>query len=103
VFDSDLNYLLASSVKVKVKSQRRYWKIVLARYGNQLYVSFLKEGKQRVLGYHRRQPTATDLLRFKPACWEERTITQEVMWLLVAAEHSLRHCSGETELFKQHL
>ena len=50
MFDSDLNYLLASSVKMKVKSQRRYWKIVLARYGNQLYVSFLKEGKQRVLG-----------------------------------------------------
>lgn len=77
VFDSDLNYLPVSSFKMKVESERRYWKIVLARYRNQLYVPLLEEGKQKVHGYHRCQSTA-DLLRLKQGCWEERTVTQEI-------------------------
>lgn len=94
--------LPARSVKMKAKAGGRYWKTVLGGHRNQLHAPLLKEGKQRVPGNHRCQPTAYQFAWILASLLgkEDNVARSHRMWLLVAAKCSPRHCPGEAEPLK---
>lgn len=87
-----LDYLPATSIKMKTRPARRNWRTVLGGNGNQLCAPLLNEGKQKCLeltNVGQQLPLCCDLNqhgREKSTIWQEVTacgckvLTKALLW-----------------------